>query len=1157
MLIDEVKSYGLNKSKGTLKTNLSYWKQELAGTPPLLQFPADSSRSGNILPAKANFSFFVPKPLSDGLGNVRLKSETGLFVSLLAAFHVLLFRYTHEERILTGCYNFNLRGNLNATGKKSPQLNKLVFQTRLSDDLNFLDLAKRLEKKMHEAEVHMPVPFDSLIKLLRNEGINVNTLFQMSFEFCSIENSGKKIFPIQQDLDSSVPDLHLSIEETHMGLSGQWKYNSGLFREETIKRISGHFQNLLSGIAANPAQHISALPLLGTFERNQVLFEWNNTHADYPDDKCIHQLFEDQVKRTPDAVAVEVYKVPGSDFSPGKKEIAYYELNTRANQLAHYLRDLGVGPEILVGICVKRSFEMVTGVLGILKAGGAYLPLDPDYPKERLEFMIKDSGVSVLLTEQELLTELPSHNARMVCLDSEWFKISKCGDDNLVSGVNPENLAYVIYTSGSTGVPKGTLIVHRGVVNYLTWCIKSYALSKGSGAPINSSIAFDATVTSFFSPLLSGKRVLLLPEVNEIAALSEVLASENHFSLIKITPAHLEVLRHLLPAVQTASQVNALVIGGEALLAKSLEFWRKNFPATRLINEYGPTETVVGCCTYEVPDHVLSLEEVSIGRPIANTQIYILDRNMEPVPVGVSGEIYIGGAGLARGYHNQPQLTEKRFIANPFRDDPGARLYKTGDLACYMADGNIIFQGRIDQQVKIRGYRIELGEIESVLGNHHAVQHVAVMAREDTPGDKHLVAYLVTKGQTPAINELRLFLGEKLPEYMVPAIFVFLNALPLTSNGKVDRKALPAPDHKRVALENEYIAPRDNIELQLAAIFEKHLSIERVGITDDFFELGGSSIQAAIIFSQIQKITGKKLPLSKLIFSPTIEKLAVAIRANVEEEEWSSLVALQPKGSRPPLFCVHGGWGNVLFYRHLAKHMGIDQPLYGLQPKGLSGNVDPYYSIEEMAALYILEIRKVQPKGPYYIAGYCFGAIAAFEMAKQLFREGDKIAFLGSFNGVAPVNTLPLNGNRRKSNKHLGMKNRLLNPLREFKKKLRRGFTLGRFRVEIKIRALCYKFYFVQGRKLPESLRRFYIVDAMLIAQDKYDPRPYSGDLIIFRSPKIFRYAHLGWTNLISGNIKTIDISGNHHNRTRIMYEPFVQILADELKKHFEEISHA
>lgn len=605
-------------------------------------------------------------------------------------------------------------------------------------------------------------------------------------------------------------------------------------------------------------------PALTERQRNQVLHEWNDTDSDFPN-VCAHELFEQQVARTPDAIAVV----------GGGKSLSYRELNERANQVAHYLRKQGVGPEVLVGVCLERSPEMVVALLGVWKSGGAYVPLDSSYPEERLSFMVSDAAVRVLLTEERCKPLFPSVSEKTVCLDTDWPSIALENNSNLNTGVAPSNLAYVMYTSGSTGKPKGAMILHRGLMNYLWWAAQTYKVEAGGSVPVHSSISFDLTVTSLYPALISGGQVELLAEDVGAQNLLAALRRRKDRNLVKITPAHLEALSLQLSTEEVAGMTRAFIIGGENLLAESLRMWRESASATRLINEYGPTETVVGCCVYEVQPDDPQNGSVPIGRPIANTQLYILDENLEPVPPGVMGELYIGGSGVARGYLNRPDLTKERFITDPFSGKNDARMYKTGDLARYREDGIIEYLGRVDNQVKVRGYRIELGEIEATVASCPAVQSCVVLAREDTPGEKQLVGYLVLRENMPlAVEDLRNFLKSRLPEYMVPAKFVFLDYFPLTHNGKVDRKALPVPLREEKQADLDSARPRTATEETLAAIWKEMFKVENVGIHDDFFDLGGHSLLAIKAMSRIRDVLGIDLPVMDLFENPTIATLA-------------------------------------------------------------------------------------------------------------------------------------------------------------------------------------------------------------------------------------------------------------------------------------------
>ena len=606
-------------------------------------------------------------------------------------------------------------------------------------------------------------------------------------------------------------------------------------------------------------------PIDMTAEPRQLLRQWNDTVAEFPQ-VCTHELFEQQVARDPQAVAIEF----------GDEKMSYQELNERANRVARHLRRNGVGPDVLVGVCFDRCPEMVVALLAVWKAGGAYVPLDPIYPAERLAFMIGDSRAPILLT-QEKHRRLFVSDIRVICLDSDWPMLAEETGNNLAQNARPSDLAYVMYTSGSTGTPKGAMIVHRGLVNYLWWAIKAYAVEARRSVPVHTSISFDLTVTSLYPPLLVGGTVELLPEDVAAQNLSSALRKSGDRSLVKITPAHLELLSYQLRDDEAGNMSRVFVIGGENLLAENLEFWREAAPETRLINEYGPTETVVGCCVYEVKPTDPHTGSVPIGRPIANTQLYVLDDNLAPVAPGVIGELYIGGAGVARGYWNRPDLTAERFLNDPFASFPGARIYKTGDLARYRVDGTLEYLGRVDDQVKIRGYRIELAEIEAALTGLPDVKACAVVAREIEPGRRSLVAYVISESSKALeADDLRIFLSNKLPEYMIPAQFVQLASLPLTPNGKVDRKALSIASSTMFQVGNGG-TPRTKTEQVVAEIWSELLKLEGIGVEDDFFDLGADSLTATALAAELYASFGVELNLANLFERPTIAGMSEII----------------------------------------------------------------------------------------------------------------------------------------------------------------------------------------------------------------------------------------------------------------------------------------
>ncbi len=868
-----------------LETQLTYWRQQLADLPPLLELPTDRPRP-SVQTYRGHYkSFILPESLSESIKALCQQESVTLFMTLMAAFQALLYRYSGQDDISIGTPIAN-RNRAEIEGLIGFFVNTLVLRTDLSGDPSFRELLKRVREVALGAYAHQDLPFEMIVDAVQPErNLSHSPLFQVMFALQNtpmqvqvIPGSGLALSPVEAHSGTAKFDLTLFMLEEGKQLSGALEYNTDLFDAATIERMLAHFEILLEGVVADPNQCISALPLLIEAERQQMLVEWNATTAPYPQDQCVHKLFEAQVERTPDATAVTFEE----------KHLTYAELNRRANQLAHHLQKHGVGPETLVGICTARSLEMVVGLLGVLKSGGAYVPIDPTYPLERLAFMVEDAQAPVLLTQEHLEADLPMAGAKIICLDTGWEAIAQESGMNPLSRATPENLAYVIYTSGSTGVPKGAMILHQGLVNYLTWCQRAYPVAAGRGAPVHSSISFDLTITGLFAPLLAGRRVQILPEDIGVETLNTALRQERDYSLVKITPAHLELLSQQLSPREAGGRTRSFIIGGENLLAESITFWQDYSPDTALVNEYGPTETVVGCCVYQVPEGERRSGSVPIGRAIINTQLYILDVHLRPVPIGVSGELYIGGAGVARGYLNRPELTAERFIPNPFSHKPGDHLYKTGDLARYLPDGNIEFLGRVDHQVKIRGFRIELGEIEAVLSQHPAVGEVVVVARdaEPEPGHKRLVAYVVPEeGLAPGISDsptgdrplsgdrLRDFLQDRLPEYMVPSAFVTLESLPLTPNGKVDRRALPAPELNRSDFETIYVAPRTPEEEILAEIWAEVLGVDQVGAHDNFFELGGDSILCIQVIARANQ-AGLRLAPRQVFEAPTVAGLA-------------------------------------------------------------------------------------------------------------------------------------------------------------------------------------------------------------------------------------------------------------------------------------------
>jgi amino acid adenylation domain-containing protein len=1144
-------------SGARLKQQLAYWVSQLQGAPTLLQLPTDRSRPhAQSYRGATQRSRFDRKSTQKIKALSRQKNST-LFMTLLGVFATLLYRYSGQSDISIGS-PIASRNRHEIEPLIGFFVNTLVLRTKFEDNLSFEQLLKQLRATTIAAYEHQDLPFQQIVEALQIErSMSHSPLFQVMFvlqnEIGEIELPGIKLTEVNSKNTIAKFDLTLSIQESSLGLDCEWEYNTDLFDGATIERMINHFENLLSAIVANPHQMVSELPLLTASEHSRLLREWNDTEREYPPG-CIHHLFEAQVKRTPDAIAVIF----------GQQKLTYQQLDSQADRLADYLQTVGVKPNVLVGICVERSLEMVVGLLGILKAGGAYVPLDPTYPKERLGYVLDDAGVAVLLTQQKLLSSLPADLALVVCLDTDWSSIAQIGDSNLAQVVTPENLAYVIYTSGSTGQPKGVAMNHAPLVNLIRWQLQASCATLGTRTGQFTSIGFDVSFQEMFSTWCSGGILVLIPEdVRRDGRLLLKMLAEASIERLFLPFVALEQL------AQSATNssflpihLRELITAGEQLqITPVLADFLKKLPNCRLENQYGPTESHV-VTAFSVGDLSSVSSIPPIGRPIANTQIYILDPKLQPVPIGVAGELYIGGDGLARGYFNRPELTYTKFIPNPFATEKSPKLYKTGDLARYLSDGNIEFLGRIDNQVKIRGFRIELGEIESVLISHPQVKQAVAIVVNTPEGNKYLAAYVVEQDSSNLTNrDLRAFLKAKLPDYMIPATFVMLATLPLTPNGKVDRRALPAPKYSRQASRDTFAPPRDNLELQLTKIWERVLGIQPIGITDNFFELGGHSLMAVKLVTEIEKTCGKNILLSTLFQSQTIEDIA-AILASQESAPttWTSLVEIQSSNSpKAPLFCIHALWGNILFYREFIEHLEIDRRVYGLQSRGLDGKHQPSTSITEMAANYIQEIQSVQPQGPYLLVGFSLGGSIGFEIARQLQDRGQKIEFLGLIDPTEPnlanpdldSTAIPDKSILEKIANHwqiLGSLN-YQDKITYLRERLKWNLTIGKVNI-------FYKAYLRYIKRSTSELRLIEVVLANNLARTTYMPQhQYVGKIVIFKAeePEIGSQndSNSQWQLFATEGLDSYVVPGSH---ITIMKEPNLAILCAIFNKQLNQI---
>ncbi|OKH43155.1 hypothetical protein NIES2101_31135 [Calothrix sp. HK-06] len=966
-----------------------YWRQNDISSIFNLKLPKENLYHETQFTPKSLTQTIYPQ-LASKLASLVAELDTTESIFLMSCWQILLWRLTGVSSMIigTGCDGRpeeELQEALGLFAKYVPLYCSIKSGLQFSEVLEKVALAQSQAYSFQECfnwedvlESNTNIPkfpfcFD-FIKQPPNLSTDIVT-FSIFKQYTCIDYFQVKLSFVQQG-DVLVAEFH---------------YDASLFSQTDIEQLATQYQKLLTSVIENPQVAIEKCEILSDAERQLLLVDFNNTQVDFPFHKCLHQLFEEQVERTPNNIAV-VYK---------QKELTYTQLNQRANQLAHHLQQLGVGADVLVGICVERSLEMVIGLLGVLKAGGAYVPIDPMYPEDRVAFMLEDAQTPVLLTQQKLLGLLPNYKGEIICLDTD-FDVATKNFTNPVCNVTADNLAYVIYTSGSTGKPKGAILPHRAICNHMLWMQKDFPLIETDKVLQKTPFSFDASVWEFYAPLLVGAQLVIArPGGHQDSDYLIQTIVELQITTLQLVPT---LLRMLLENEQIGNcqSLKNVFCGGEPLTVE-LQARFFSFLNAELHNLYGPTETCIDA-TYWTCKRELNKQIIPIGRPIANTQAYILDSQLQPVPVGVWGELHIAGAGVGKGYLNREELTTQKFIPNHFSNEAEARMYKTGDLARFLPDGSIEYSGRIDHQVKIRGFRIELGEIENLLAQHDQVRSVAVIAREDEPGNPRLVAYIVPQAaQTPTENALHQFLKEQLPEYMVPSAFVILDTLPLTPNGKVDRRALPAPSSTRNIANTGYLPPRDALELQLVQIWENVLNIQPVGVRDNFFNLGGHSLLAVRLVAQVQQQLGKNLPLATLFQNPTIAQMADVVRQESETSPWSPLVAIQPNGAKPPFFCIPGAGGNVLYFYHLARHLGTEQPFYGLQALGLDGESQPHTSVEDIAAYYIQAIQTVQPEGPYYLGGHSFGGQVAFEIAQQLQHLGHQVAKVAIFDTPAPL----------------------------------------------------------------------------------------------------------------------------------------------------------
>ena len=1147
----------------------TYWKRQFSEPAAPLELPADRLRSATPAYRGARANRTLDAETCRNIKRAGAQNGDTFFMTLLAAYQVLLRRLSGQEDVTVAIASAGhslIEGGDSLVGFC---LNVLPIRSALSGSPTFAEFLKQTKTQILAAQRHQNYFWG---RLLESDALPAKTkrapLFSTVFNmdragsFDSFTGLATEFLPApcRNPQGTSRFDIAVNAVEIEGRLLIEFDYDSDLFNAETINRWLSHFETLLHGIAANPQQLITELPLLTEAEQHQILVEWNDTASDYPRDSSIASLFEAQANQTPDAIALTF----------GEQTLTYAELNRRANRIGHTLKNQNFAPGSPVGICVERSPEMIIGLLAILKAGCAYLPLEANYPAERLQYILEETEAPLVLVSPQTQAAIPARVPRLDLRDETQFSSD---ETNPVCESNGESLAYILYTSGSTGKPKGVLIPQRGVVR-LVKNTNYVQLTPNETVMQFAPLSFDASTFEIWGALLNGGTLALCPVANpSLSELGAFIQSEK-ITTLWLTAA---LFAQLIEAqIENLRGVRQLLAGGDVLPVSAVKRALETLPNCELINGYGPTEnTTFSCCHALRPDFNLS-RPAPIGRPIANSQAYILDKNLQPVPIGVPGELYLAGDGLAQGYLNNPTITAERFLnfspfpAKRIREGGQGVRYATGDLARFWPDGVIEFLGRRDQQIKLRGYRIELGEIEAALHLCPAVADAALTVQGES-GDRRLLAYVALKnGQTIEINELRDFLRKKLPDYMIPAQFLILDELPLNANGKIDRRALPAlstavPVKMERSAEQNADAPLPAPLIQLLTIWERLIGAHPIHPDDNFFDLGGNSLTALRLFAEIKKNFQKDLPLSTLLEAPTAARLAAVLQQETDASMPSrSLVPIQTKGAKPPFFCIHGGGGHVLFYYDMARRLGDDQPFYGLQAQGMDGKSPRHLCLEDMASHYIGEMKTVQPIGPYYLGGVSLGGVIAYEMAQQLQANGEKVSLLALFEGLHPdfPQTRPgvpdwarlLCNLYRTIEHHAGSvwmleRGKKWPYLREKAMKAREEIGEALVVQSKKIRG---RVYAGTGKTVPPALEE--VQSHSYIAWMNYKPTPYPGAITLFRATNqplgIVPDPTLGWKDLPAGGVEIHDVPGYH---AAIVSEPRVRFLVAKLRPLLEK----
>lgn len=1139
---------------GALEEQLSYWRKQLEGCVPNLELPSDRPRPAQRKHAGAHAHRTVPRETLEALKEFCRRENATMFMTLLGVLNGLLHRYTRQDDLLVGS---PIAGR---TREETEELigffvNTLVLRTQVNPSMTFRELVAQVRQTTLGAYANQDVPFEKLVETLHpDRSASSQPLVQVMFAVNSdfVEDQflpGVRIEMEEVDTGTAKFDFTWVAQETRGGLALTVEYDTELFEHSTIERWLEHFENLLTRALANPDKPIPSHSLLGEAEFKRVVKDFNQTKTDYPREASVARLFEEVAANRPNALAAAY----------GASTLSYGELNRRANQLAHRLRKAGATRGEPIALLMERSCEMIVAMLAVLKAGGAYVPLDPSYPKDRLAFMLKDAECRLLIAHGHLLDLLPDAKPETIALDRTFAILNGEETTNLAEAPAPMDMAYIIYTSGSTGIPKGVCVTHRGIVRLVR--NTDYVSITPEDVVIQASNAsFDAATFEIWGALLNGASMTGLAKEEWVnpAALRERM-SQSRPTITFVTTALFNQLAADAPGI--FGSMKSVMFGGEACDPKAIASVLANKPPRNLLHAYGPTECTVFSTMHLVKEVPHGATTVPIGKPIANSAAYVLDPAGNPTPIGVPGELWLGGDGIALGYLKRPELTNARFAPDRFSGEAGGQLYKSGDLARFLPNGDIEFIGRLDDQVKIRGFRIELGEIEAALLKFAGVRKAAVLARQDTPGEKRLAAYIEWNAgaQQMSASDLKAELRRTLPDFMVPAAIVYLEKMPLTPNGKADRKALPAPEWSGPA--KAFQAPENDAEKQIAKIWEQVLNVQPVGVTDNFFDLGGHSLLAVKLFAQIEKAFNAKLPLATLFKAPTIREIAQILTGDQKSQGWSTIVDIQPKGTQRPIFWVHSlggdGGGGFFYYRKLAELLGEDQPSFGIRSPQ-----EPFDKIEAMAAFYIREMRAKQPQGPYQLGGFCFGGVVAYEMARQLEAAGEQVGLLAVLES-GPPNLDKVRPELNAESAPFVLENVYEN-LREF---VHQPSSAKLAMVKQKARKLKSKLVAAKAEeekpagldelidmtKYPKDYVRY--AETHWKAMSSYQPGHYDGRIHLFRARKQPLRSFdpsLGWNTVAPGHVKILVIPGTHES---MVQEPNVQILAAKLKEAIAEAS--